>query len=256
MPDRIDGTDVIRNFNVLGMRLMQYTGGRLAVLQQLLDEFDKEQNGIQNLTKYQMRLPGQLCEKGYYDMLVREMRTEYREYGELVRHYKEIGQLHPLSYRRVKQVFRLFLKTGLEYASLLWINTPHEAVSFSAQPPCLMVWFADTWLGELVLGAVATSHHPVDESGLKSGFIRLSVTTILHRGSTILFALAILIPTGILFLCELNRTSAYAVVVVSTLVFSLQINMEDRNKTLYAVCALSAVLVTVMSQMAGVSPEP
>jgi len=115
-----------------------------------------------------------------------------------------------------------------------------------------MVWFSDTKLGKWILRQLETKHGV--ES--KSGFIRLDVMIRMHRGFTTLFALILLIPTGILFLCELTRAMAFAVVVAFTLVFSLQINLGDRHKALYAVCAWSAVLVTVMVQMAAVSPQP
>jgi hypothetical protein len=118
-----------------------------------------------------------------------------------------------------------------------------------------MVWFADTGLGRKLINALATRHHPTCGTASKAGFLRLDAVTLIHRGFITLFALALLIPAGILFLCDLTREKAFAVVVGCTLVFSMQINLEDRHRALYAVCAWSAVLVTIMVQMAGVGRE-
>jgi len=82
MPERIDNTDILRSFNPVGQRLIQYTGSRLAFLQNLLDEFDLEQNGMCGLTRNQIRLPCCPETKEYYDVLVGEMKKEYLSYGE------------------------------------------------------------------------------------------------------------------------------------------------------------------------------
>jgi hypothetical protein len=272
MPQRIYNTDFLRSFNPLGQRLIQHSGSRLAYLEQVLVEHDQEQNGRCDLTRYQKRLPGQLAvAEEYYDLLVGEIRKEYLLYSEnhnlsllptladseaakLARRYEDLNQLHTIPRSRYRQVLKFILNNvRLQKESLFWINAPDEALSFTSPPPRLLVWFSSTKFGRHVLRAFATRHCPTEGT---RGFMRLDTMTMMHLGAITTFALAVLIPTGVLFLCELSRAQAFAIVVVFTLIFSLQINPQDRHKALYAVCAWCAVLVTVMVQMAGVSLQP
>ncbi|KAK0652054.1 hypothetical protein B0T16DRAFT_405288 [Cercophora newfieldiana] len=257
MPHRIYNTDIIRSFNPLGQRLIQYVGARLAFLAQKLNELDREDSGRCDLTEYQKRLPGQPePAEEYYDMLVKEIAKEYLTYTKLTRRYADINQLHTVPHRRYRQVLKYILHTvGLQNDSLLWVKAPNEALSFTRPPPRLLLWLSSTNFGKWFLKLFATSQRPTCGPASQSGFIRLDAMTMMHRGTITAFALALLIPAGILFLCELTRAQAFAVVVVFTLVFSLQINPQDRHKALYAVCAWCAVLVTIMVQMAGVAPE-
>ncbi len=88
-------------------------------------------------------------------------------------------------------------------------------------------------------------------------FIRLSILLIIHRGLITLCALALLVPIGLLFLCELTKTQSFGIVVGFTVIFSLAITLSqetDMHKALYAVCGFSAVLVTVMVQLVGTTP--
>lgn len=256
MPERIDGTDVIRSFNTVGRRLIYYTGSRLAFLEKVLDEHEKEMNGIRGLTTYQTRLPGQDVGKSDYDLLVEDVKESYRSFGELTHLYKEINTLYPVSWFRYRQILRYILQTvHLSPPSHLFYNFPEEVLSFTKPPPRLMVWFADTSLGRKLVNALATRHHPTCGTASSEGFLRLDAVTLVHRGCITLPALALLIPAGILFLCHLTRAKAFALVVGCTLVFSMQANLEDRHRALYSVCAWSAILVTIMVQMAGVGPE-
>jgi hypothetical protein len=142
MPERIDGTDVVRSFNTVGRRLIHYTGGRLAFLEQVLDEHDKEMNGIRGLTAYQTRLPGQYVGKSDYDLLIEEVKESYRCFGklspssphsapanilegELTHLCKEINTLYPLSRPRYRQILQYILNTvHLSPPSLLFFNVP------------------------------------------------------------------------------------------------------------------------------------
>jgi hypothetical protein len=255
MPHRIYNTDVLRSFNPVGQRLIQYSGSRLAYLEQMLMEHDQERNGRRDLTRYQKRLPGQFAvAEEYYDLLVGEIRKEYLVYTKLTRRYGDINQLHTVPRRRYRQILKYILNTvKLQKESLFWINALDEVLSFTRPPPRLLVWLSSTKVGRRILKVFETRRHCPTEG--TRGFMRLDTMTMMHLGAITTFALALLIPTGILFLCTLTRAQAFAIVVVFTLIFSLQINPQDRHKALYAVCAWCAVLVTVMVQMAGVAPE-
>jgi len=84
MPNYFINMDVLISFRSVGLRLLQYRGSRLAVLEKYLDLFDKqkEEDGhTKGLTEYQKRLPGELIAKGDYDTLVSAIEEEYLGYS-------------------------------------------------------------------------------------------------------------------------------------------------------------------------------
>ncbi|KAK3359312.1 hypothetical protein B0T25DRAFT_94126 [Lasiosphaeria hispida] len=86
MPDYINNADVFRTFSYSGVRLIQYTGARLAFLNTKLDDFDRGENmHLRGLTKYQTRVPGRPESKDEYDLLVEAYLEEYLQYSKKTR---------------------------------------------------------------------------------------------------------------------------------------------------------------------------
>jgi len=81
MPGVFHNTDIIRNFKPVGLRAIQYTGGRLSFLQTVLDELDATEIDHSTLTSHQTRLPGQPHAIEYRDMVLEETTKVYLTYG-------------------------------------------------------------------------------------------------------------------------------------------------------------------------------
>lgn len=76
----------------------------------------------------------------------------------------------------------------------------------------------------------------------------------LHKIFITLGALAILVPVGVIFLCDMSKAQSFCVVVGFSVLFSLLLSLTqelDSHKAWVVVCAFAAVLVTVMVQLVG-----
>ncbi|KAK0720437.1 hypothetical protein B0H67DRAFT_187688 [Lasiosphaeris hirsuta] len=242
MPDYVNNADIFRTYSYLSVRLIQYSGGRLAFLQAKLDEYDQRENiHLRGLTGYQTRVPGCPEVQGEYDLLMEAMVEEYLQYTRLVSGYKQMLQLHPVPRPHYEDMLGPILRDNmLNMDGLMWMNSPDEACSVSKPLPKVMVWLLHCRLIKRLLRSQA-------ESG--SRFIPLNTITILHQAFVTLQALTPLITIGILFLGGLTKAQSFGVVVGSTAFFSFAITATqemDMQKALQPVCALGAVFVAVM----------
>jgi len=79
-----------------------------------------------------------------------------------------------------------------------------------------------------------------------------------HKALIALGALAVLMPIGIMFLCDLTKVQSFGVVIGFSILFGLSVTLTqktDSHSAWIVVCAFSAILVTVMVQLGTVSPQ-
>lgn len=79
-----------------------------------------------------------------------------------------------------------------------------------------------------------------------------------HKALITLGALAVLMPIGIMFLCDLTKVQSFGVVLGFSILFGLSATLTqktDFHSVWIVICAFSAILVTVMVQLATVAPQ-
>ncbi len=186
MPDKYEYADVLRDYSYSFQRSIIYVGGRLAYLNEKLDEFDKKKGAnLRGLTAHQRRLPGQpdTNTMGEFDVFMAEMMKEQRLYGRMILLYPVVGRIVSradirwplaelvekrnmlLSLDKVpkqlffKSIVRTVLSKGmLDEDGLLWLNAPDEARHMSKPLPKLLVWLMYSPVGCWIVVSMLPYH--------------------------------------------------------------------------------------------------
>ncbi|KAM7221657.1 hypothetical protein V8F06_002865 [Rhypophila decipiens] len=250
--------DSFRSHRYPLVRAILDTGLRCASLESKLGEHDRTHTAhLKGLTDNHKRRPGQQPVQDEYEDLMRDLKQELLEYHKLLRCLQDTQQLHPVPVTQYTDILRMVTGEEMlnEEAYALLFDSPHNMVSVSTPSNAAPIAnFIRSKYGRWFLRCLSR-----EDSDPHSRLVpEATAEWVLKCFFIVIGSILLIVPVGLLYMANLTKGQSFGVITGFTLLFGIVTMISkdwEMHKTLLAVCAFYAVLLTIGAQSSGMNPQ-